>query len=298
VGQGAQKVGMGKEVYDNFSSSKAIFDQAITDFDLNKITFEGPEEVLNDTAYTQVCLLVTCLAIASALDEVGFKAEAVAGLSLGEYSALTYAKALSLSQALPLVRTRGQLMANALPQGTSSMTAVLSDKLDLILETLKENKKGIVEIANYNSPSQYVLSGELEALREVENTLKEKGITRLIPLKVSGAFHSSLLKDASLQLKSHLLNVGLVSPQIPVYFNVSGQREIELVEALTQQICNSVQWVKTIQNMIQDGFDTFIEIGPGRSLAGLVKQIDPTVVVYSVESLASIEKIKGELKHE
>jgi len=298
VGQGAQKVGMGKEVYDNFSSSKAIFDQAITDFDLKKITFEGPEEVLNDTAYTQVCLLVTCLAIASALDEVGFKAEAVAGLSLGEYSALTYAKALSLSQALPLVRTRGQLMANALPQGTSSMTAVLSDKLDLILETLKENKKGIVEIANYNSPSQYVLSGELEALREVENTLKEKGITRLIPLKVSGAFHSSLLKDASLQLKSHLLNVGLVSPQIPVYFNVSGQREIELVEALTQQICNSVQWVKTIQNMIQDGFDTFIEIGPGRSLAGLVKQIDPTVVVYSVESLASIEKIKGELKHE
>lgn len=298
VGQGAQKVGMGKEVYDNYASSKAIFDQTTTDFDLKKITFEGPEEVLNDTAYTQVCLLVTCLAIASALDEVGFKAEAVAGLSLGEYSALTYAKALNLSQALPLVRTRGQLMANALPQGTSSMTAVLSDKLDLILETLKENKKGIVEIANYNSPSQYVLSGELEALKEVENTLKEKGITRLIPLKVSGAFHSSLLNEASLQLKSHLLNGGLVSPQIPVYFNVSGQRETELVEALTQQICRSVQWVKTIQNMIQDGFDTFIEIGPGRTLAGLVKQIDPTVVVYSVESLASIEKIKGELKHE
>jgi len=298
VGQGAQKVGMGKEIYDNYTSSRAIFDQAITDCDLKKITFEGPEEVLNDTAYTQVCLLVTCLAIASALDEEGFKAEAVAGLSLGEYSALTYAKTLSLSQALPLVRTRGQLMANALPQGTSSMTAVLSDKLDLILETLKENKKGIVEIANYNSPSQYVLSGELEALREVENTLKEKGITRLIPLKVSGAFHSSLLKDASLQLRSHLLNVGLVSPQIPVYFNVSGQRETDLVEALTQQICHSVQWVKTIQNMIQDGCDTFIEIGPGRSLAGLVKQIDSTVVVYSVESLASIEKIKGELKHE
>lgn len=189
-------------------------------------------------------------------------------------------------------------MANALPQGTSSMTAVLSDKLDLILETLKENKKGIVEIANYNSPSQYVLSGELEALREVENTLKEKGITRLIPLKVSGAFHSSLLNNASLQLRSHLLNVGLVSPQNPVYFNVSGQRETDLVEALTQQICHSVQWVKTIQNMIQDGFDTFIEIGPGRSLAGLVKQIDPTVVVYSVESVSSIEKIKGELKHE
>ena len=298
VGQGAQKVGMGKEVYETYASSRSIFDQALTDFDLKKITFEGPEEVLNDTTYTQVCLLVTCCAIASALDEEGFKAEGVAGLSLGEYSALTYTHALSLSQVLPLVRTRGHLMANALPQGTSSMTAVLSDKLDLLIDILKENKKGIVEIANYNSPSQVVISGEIEALRAVENTLREKGITRLIPLKVSGAFHSSLLKDASVQLKSHLVNVGLASPQCPVYFNISGEKETDLKEALTQQICHSVQWVKTIQNMIRDGFDTFIEIGPGRTLAGLVKQIDPSVVVYSVESLASIEKLKGELKHE
>jgi [acyl-carrier-protein] S-malonyltransferase len=298
VGQGAQKVGMGKEVYETYASSRALFDQASLDFDLKKITFEGPEEVLNDTAYTQVCLLVTCLAIASALDEEGFKAEGVAGLSLGEYTALTYSKALSLSQALPLVRTRGQLMANALPSGFSSMSAVLSDKIDLILETLQENRKGIVEIANYNSPTQFVLSGECEALQEVEKALKEKGISRIIPLKVSGAFHSSYLKEASLKLKTHLRDVGLVSPKLPVYFNVSGEIETDLVEALTQQICHSVQWVKTIQNMIKDGYDTFIEIGPGRSLAGLVKQIDPSVVVYSVESLASLEKIKGELKHE
>jgi [acyl-carrier-protein] S-malonyltransferase len=298
VGQGAQKVGMGKEVYETYASSRALFDQASLDFDLKKITFEGPEEVLNDTAYTQVCLLVTCLAIASALDEEGFKAEGVAGLSLGEYTALTYAKALSLSQALPLVRTRGQLMANALPSGFSSMSAVLSDKIDLILETIQENRKGIVEIANYNSPTQFVLSGECEALQEVEKALKEKGISRIIPLKVSGAFHSSYLKEASLKLKTHLRDVGLVSPKLPVYFNVSGKIETDLVEALTQQICHSVQWVKTIQNMIKDGYDTFIEIGPGRSLAGLVKQIDPSVVVYSVESLASLEKIKGELKHE
>jgi [acyl-carrier-protein] S-malonyltransferase len=298
VGQGAQKVGMGKEVYETYASSRTLFDQASLDFDLKKITFEGPEEVLNDTAYTQVCLLVTCLAIAAALDEEGFKAEGVAGLSLGEYTALTYAQGLSLAQALPLVRTRGQLMANALPRGFSSMSAVLSDKIDLILETLQENKKGIVEIANYNSPTQFVLSGECEALQEVEKALKEKGISRIIPLKVSGAFHSSYLKEASLKLKTHLRDVGLVSPKLPVYFNVSGKIETDLEEALTQQICHSVQWVKTIQNMIKDGYDTFIEIGPGRSLAGLVKQIDPSVVVYSVESLASLEKIKGELKHE
>jgi len=298
VGQGSQKVGMGKEVYDRYASSKALFDSAMTDFNLIETSFNGPEEVLNNTAYTQVCLLVTSLAIAAALDEEGIKAQGVAGLSLGEYSALTYAKALSLEKALPLVRTRGQIMASALPQGTSSMSAVLSDQLDLILETLKENKRGIVEIANYNSPSQFVLSGEITALRNVEASLKEKGVTRIIPLKVSGAFHSSLLNEASTQLKDHLISANLKVPVLPVYFNVSGKPETDLVDALTKQICHSVQWVKTIRTMIEDGYDTFIEIGPGKTLAGLVRQIDPTVNVYSAETLASIEKIKGELIHD
>jgi [acyl-carrier-protein] S-malonyltransferase len=298
VGQGSQKVGMGKEVYDRYASSKAVFDSAKTDFNLIDTTFNGPDEVLNNTAYTQVCLLVTSLAIAAALDEEGFKAQGVAGLSLGEYSALTYTKALSLEKALPLVRTRGQIMASALPQGTSSMSAVLSDKLDIILETLKENNQGIVEIANYNSPTQFVLSGEINALRDVETALKAKEVTRIIPLKVSGAFHSSLLNDASTQLKPHLISADLKAPVLPVYFNVSGKPETDLVDALTKQICHSVQWVKTIQTMISDGYDTFIEIGPGKTLAGLVRQIDPSVAVYSVETLSSIEKIKGELIHD
>jgi [acyl-carrier-protein] S-malonyltransferase len=298
VGQGAQKVGMGKEVYDTYASSKAVFDQALTDFDLKKITFEGPQEVLNDTAYTQVCLLVTSLAIAAALDEEGFKAQGVAGLSLGEYSALTYAKALTLETALSLVRQRGQIMASALPTGTSSMSAVLSDRLDLIQECLQENKDGIVEIANYNSPSQFVLSGEITALRKVELSLKEKGVTRIIPLTVSGAFHSSLLKEASVKLNALLQKAKLSTPNLPVYFNISGKPESDVVEALTKQIYNSVQWVNTIQTMIAEGFDTFIEVGPGKTLAGLIRQIDPNVKVVSAESLASIEKIKGELNHE
>lgn len=298
VGQGAQKVGMGQEVYDSYVSSKAVFDTALTDFDLKKITFEGPQEVLNDTAYTQVCLLVTALAIAAALDEEGFNAQGVAGLSLGEYTALTYAKTFDLTTALSLVRQRGQIMASALPAGTSSMSAVLSDRLDLIQETLKENQEGIVEIANYNSPSQTVLSGEVMALGRVEKALKEKGVTRIIPLTVSGAFHSSLLKEASKKLNALLQKAPLKNSSLPVYFNLSGKQETDLVEALTQQIFNSVQWVKTIQNMIADGFDTFIEIGPGKTLAGLIRQIDPSVRVYSAESIASIEKIKGELHHE
>ena len=298
VGQGAQKVGMGKEVYSHYASSKAVYDAALTDFDLKTTCFEGPEAVLNNTAYTQVCLLVTSLAIAKALEEEGIRADGVAGLSLGEYSALTYSQALSLNQALPLVRARGQIMASALPEGTSSMSAILSDRLDLIEETLKENALGVCEIANYNSPTQFVLSGELNALRGVETRLKEKGVTRILPLKVSGAFHSSLLNHASSQLNVRLKDVEFLAPAIPVYFNVSGKRENDLVDALTRQICHSVQWVKTIQTMIEDGYDTFIEVGPGKTLAGLVRQINPVVSVYSAESLASIETLKGALNYE
>ena len=298
VGQGSQKVGMGKEVYVSYASAKVLFDTVKTDFDLKKITFEGPEATLNDTAYTQVCLLVTSLAIAQALAEEGIKAEGVAGLSLGEYSALMYAQVLPLDQAITLVLQRSHIMASALPSGTSSMSAVLSDQLDVIRNAVAQNKKGIVEIANYNSPQQFVLSGEIDALRQVENTLKAQGINRIIPLKVSGAFHSSLLINASHDLNNCLSQVTWHNPQIPVYFNFSGQIETELVKALTLQICHSVQWTKTIQNMIKDGFDTFIEIGPGKTLANLVRQINSEVKVYSVESLSSIEKLKGELKHE
>ncbi len=298
VGQGAQKIGMGQDVYHHYTTSKAIFDLAQTDFDLKKITFEGPENVLNDTAYTQVCLLVSSLAIAAALNEEGIIAQGVAGLSLGEYSALTYAQALTLDQALILVRQRGQIMANALPQGSSGMSAVLSDKLEVILEALLENETGLVEIANYNTPSQYVLSGEIKALHSVEQALKEKGITRIIPLKVAGAFHSRLLQDASKLLKVNLEKSGLVNPKCPVYFNVSGQQESDLMDALTAQIWHSVQWTKTIQNMIDDGYDLFIEVGPGKTLANMIRQINPSVKVYSVESVASIERLKGELNHE
>lgn len=298
VGQGAQKVGMGKEVYDHYPVSKAIFDSAQTDFDLKAVTFEGPQEVLNDTAYTQACLLVTSLAVAKALDQEGLSAQGVAGLSLGEYSALTYAQALNLEKALPLVRTRGQIMASALPQGTSSMSAVLSDRLDLIQDVLSQDHGGIVEIANFNSPSQFVLSGEINALRGAETALKEKGVTRILPLKVSGAFHSSLLNEASALLRPHLIEADFQAPVIPVYFNVSGHPETNLVEALTAQICHSVRWIDTIKTMIADGFDTFIEVGPGKTLAGLIRQIDPSVAVYSAEALASIQTLKGELIHE
>ncbi len=295
VGQGSQKVGMGQSVYSTYPQSKAIYDQVHLDFDVRSVCFEDPEGILNDTAYTQVCLLVTSLAISEALRAEGIVAQGVAGLSLGEYSALTYAKALSLDTALNVVRQRGQLMSNALPLGSSGMSAILSDRLDLIQSVLAQDHGGLAEVANFNSPQQTVISGQWDALKNAETALKAQGVTRIIPLKVSGAFHTSLLKPASSALAEVLKKVDVKQPEIPVYFNVSGKPETEITSALTQQICSSVQWVTTIQTMIQDGYDTFIEVGPGKTLAGLIRQIDPSVRTYSVESAESILAVKGEL---
>jgi [acyl-carrier-protein] S-malonyltransferase len=168
VGQGSQKVGMGQSVYSTYPQAKAVYDQAHLDFDVKSVCFEGPESTLNDTAYTQVCLLVTSLAISEALRAEGIVASGVAGLSLGEYSALTYAKALTLDAAVSVVRQRGQLMSTALPQGSSGMSAILSDRLDLIQAVLSQNHGGLVEVANYNSPQQTVISGEWDALKAAE----------------------------------------------------------------------------------------------------------------------------------
>ena len=295
VGQGSQKVGMGQSVYATYPSAQALYDQCQLDFDVKSVCFEGPEERLNDTAYTQACLLVTSLAISEALRVEGIEAQGVAGLSLGEYSALTYANALRLDAALRIVRQRGQLMSNALAPGSSGMSAVLSDRRELIEQVLCDDHGGIVEIANFNSPQQTVISGEWEALKRAELALKAQGVARIIPLNVSGAFHTSLLTPASHQLAMILGSEKVNPTQIPVYFNVSGQVESDISAALTAQICSSVQWVKTIQTMIGDGFDTFIEVGPGKTLTGLVRQIDPSVRVFSVESAQSIANLKGEL---
>jgi [acyl-carrier-protein] S-malonyltransferase len=295
VGQGSQKVGMGQSVYATYPQAQAVYDHCAVDFDVKSVCFNGPEATLNDTAITQVCLLVTSLAISEALRAEGIVAQGVAGLSLGEYSALTYANAFTVDTAIRVVRQRGQLMASALPQGSSGMSAILTDRQVLLEEILSQDHGGIVEVANYNSPQQTVISGQWDALKSAESALKAHGVSRIIPLKVSGAFHTSLLKPASNALAEILQKVTVNPPTIPVYFNISGRPESELKAALTAQICSSVQWVKTLTTMINEGFDTFIEVGPGKTLAGLVRQIDPSVRVYSVESAESITALKGEL---
>jgi [acyl-carrier-protein] S-malonyltransferase len=298
AGQGVQKVGMGADVYQKFPAARKVYDAVNLDFDLKKLCFEGPQEQLNDTNFTQSALLVTSLAIAHAVVAEGVIPSAVAGLSLGEYSALTFANVFQLSDAVNLVRKRGQIMASALPLGTSSMAAVLSDDISLIESVCQDEQVrdlGICEIANKNSVNQTVISGNIAALAKATELLLAKGVRRVIPLNVSGAFHSSLLLEASKELNVLLNKVSIQTPLIDVYFNISGQRESDIITALTRQIHSTVQFVSTIENMVKDGVDTFVEIGPGAVLSGFVKKIAPQAKVFAIEDETSIVKLKGEL---
>lgn len=298
AGQGVQKVGMGADVYQKYVAARKVYDAVNLDFDLKELCFEGPQEQLNDTNFTQSCLLVTSLAIAHAAVAEGIIPSSAAGLSLGEYSALTFANVFQLTDAVNLVRKRGQIMASALPAGVSGMAAVLSDDVALIESVCKDDQVrelGICEIANKNSVNQTVICGHIEALAKATELLLSKGVRRVMPLNVSGAFHSSLLIEASKELNLLLKDVPIQTPLIDVYFNISGQPESDIISALTRQIHSTVQFVSTIENMVRDGVDTFVEIGPGTVLSGFVKKIAPQVRVFAIEDEASMLKLKGEL---
>lgn len=297
AGQGAQKVGMGADFYTTSPQSQALYDSISLDFDVKEVCFTDTFGKLNDTAYTQSCVLSTSLAIAAAVEAAGYHPACVAGLSLGEYSALAYAKALSAQSAAELVRKRGLLMANALPAGTSSMTAILNGdtaQIEAVVQSEEIQALGCLVIANYNSPKQVVLSGEIAPIRAAEERLKALNVGRIIPLSVSGAFHSPLLKEASIQLASLLESVELQQPTLPVYFNVTGSKEVLSRDLLTRQIASPVLFEKTLKAMIADGVDTFIEIGPGKALSGFVRQTDPSVKVFTVETVEGLEKLKGD----
>ncbi len=293
AGQGSQKVGMGKDFYDAFPDLRPLYEEHTLDFDVAKCCFEGPKEMLDDTAYAQSCLLLTSIVMAEALKQKGIVPQVVSGLSLGEYSALTYSGAFSLKDALTLTRKRGELMAYALPKGTGKMAAVLNTEADVIQKACAEaSDMGVCEVANYNCPGQIVISGETKAIDKAMELLKEAGVRRIVPLNVSGAFHSSLLDDASLELKKVLDTVEVHEPQIPVVYNVSGNFETRPVkDLLVEQIHSSVWFEKGIRTMIADGVDTFIEIGPGKACSGFVKKTDKGVTIMNVEDLASFEKV-------
>ena len=297
AGQGAQYVGMGKEFYENFSEARTIYDQAQIDIDVKKVCFEGPEAILNETSYAQPCILTTSLAIAKVIEAHGIKPDYVAGLSLGEYSALAYAEAFCISDAIQIVRARGQLMSEALPIGTTSMAAVLSMEGKKIQETIEDIDD--VTIANYNCPGQIVITGTKEAIEIASQKLSEAGAKRVIPLKVSGAFHSPLLEDASLKLKEELEKYEIREPNLPVIYNITGQEdEGNLIDILTKQIKSSVYFYQSLQYMIAKGVKAIVEIGPGKALSAFVKKTDRNIPVYSVDNIESLNKMLGALKDE
>lgn len=302
AGQGAQYVGMGQELYDQYPQAKAVFDATtnLTDYDIKDVCFNGPKETLDDTAYAQSSILATSMAIAAVVKSEGIEAEYVAGLSLGEYSALCYAGAFDLASALRITRARGKIMAEALPANTSGMAAVLNLDDALIQEVCDEVSKstGVLEIANYNCPGQIVVSGSKEAIQASSAKLLEKGARRVIELNVSGAFHSSLLENASKQLHDVLVKEQLHEPKLKVVYNVTGTESKEtLIDLLTKQIKSSVYFMQSIQYMIDQGVDTFIEIGPGSALKSFVKKINRDVKVYSVENVDTLNKMLEEVKH-
>lgn len=297
-GQGSQYVGMAKDVYENNQIAKKIIDNACDalDMDLKNIMFEGSDEELSKTENTQPAIVTHSIALFEALnDALDLKYDACLGLSLGEYSALVAADAIEFNDAVSLVKKRGQFMQDTVPQGKGSMAAILGLNRDKVENIIKSIDSGIVEVANYNSPGQIVISGESKHIDEAMIKLKENGAKRAVKLNVSGPFHSSMLKDAGIKLSKELDKVNLRTPKISVVSNVNASYyENEGKDLLIQQVSSSVLWEDSIEKLLDEGYDTFIEIGPGKTLKGFIKKISSNrkmdVNIYNIEDTNSLEE--------
>lgn len=296
-GQGSQYVGMGKDFYDTYEEAKKVYQLAgeVSGLDMEALCFTENEE-LNITEYTQIAMLATEVAILKVLESKGVKADAAAGMSLGEYGALAAADVMDLKDLFYIIRKRGIFMQEAYPEG-GAMTAVLGLESDRIEEICRQTE-GIVTIANYNCPGQIVITGEEQAVLTAAQACSEAGAKRCVPLKVSGPFHSALLKGAGEKLEKELIGVQLRKPAIPYISNVDA---LDVVEAapvktlLKNQVSNSVCWQQTIEKMIADGIDLFIEIGPGKTLSGFMKKIDKDVKCMNIDKVADLDKVLEEL---
>ncbi len=298
-GQGAQYVGMAKDFYDSFEDSKKVFDEAgdVLDIELKKICFEENDDI-NKTEYTQPAMVAAEVAIYEHLKNAGLKADVFAGLSLGEYSALVAAGAMTLADGIKTVRRRGILMQNEVPLGMGGMAAVIAMDADKIAE-ICENTPGKVQIANYNCPGQIVISGEAEAVKAASAALAEAGAKRVIPLNVSGPFHSQMLVPAGEKLYDFLQGVDVAEGFAPYYCNADAEEitdAAKVKELLKRQVYSSVRWQQTIENMIADGVDTFIEVGPGKTLTGFMKKINrevKSINIATVDDLAKLEELNA-----
>ena len=298
AGQGSQYVGMGHDFNEQFDEAKEIYNHISSYSKLKNLCFYGPKEELDNTKYAQPAILLTSLAISSVLLKYDIKAEMVAGLSLGEYSALTYAQTFSLEDALLLVKERGQIMADALSKLDSTMLAILGLDVNTVQNICNEvSSIGVCEIATFSYPGQIVITGNRKALMMAKDLCKINNAKRVVPLNVSGAFHSSLLEEASYQLEELLTTISFHKSSLPVVFNATGMIETENIkDLLVKQIKSPVYFQQSIEHMILNGINCFISIGPGTTLTSYIKKIDPSLEAYSVNNLQDLELLIQHIK--
>lgn len=293
-GQGAQYCGMGKDFYEKYEVAREVYELArkATGLDVAALCFEENDR-LNITEYTQIAMLATEVAILRVLEQKGLKAGCCAGLSLGEYGALAAARVMELEDLFKLIRCRGIYMQEAYPAG-GAMTAVLGLDADTI-RAICENTEGIVSIANDNCPGQIVITGEENAVQTAAAKLQEAGAKRCVPLKVSGPFHSSLLAGAGEKLAAQLAAVTVHDPAIPYLCNVEAAPVTDssrVKELLAKQVSGTVRWRETVEHMLAEGVDTFIEIGPGKTLTGFLRKISRDAKAYNVDKVEDLEKLE------
>ena len=302
-GQGAQKAGMGADFYERSETARAIFDQAgeKLGLDMKALCFEENEK-LDLTEYTQAALVTTCLAMTRGVEERGLKPDITAGLSLGEYSAIAAAGGMDDLDAVRLVRKRGILMQNTVPAGEGGMCAVMgmeASKIEEVLEAMDGEAAGNVTVANYNCPGQIVITGKTSAVEAAAERLKAAGAKRAMMLNVSGPFHSPLLVPAGEELAKELETVTLHPLDIPYVTNVTAEKVEDIGETrelLTKQVSSPVRWMQSMEAMIREGVDIFVEIGPGKTLAGFMKKISRDVKVYNIAVWEDVEKVAQELQ--
>ena len=296
-GQGAQYCGMGKDFYDTCREAKEIFELAgsVTGLDMKALIFEENEQ-LNVTEYTQIAMLATEVAIWKVLDGKGIKADVCAGLSLGEYGALAVSEVMELKDLFRIIRKRGIYMQEAYPTG-GAMMAVLGMEASKV-EEICEATEGIVSIANYNCPGQIVITGQEQAVQSAAEKLTQAGAKRCVPLKVSGPFHSSLLQGAGEKLFEELAPIAICKPVIPYLSNVTADYVTEaepIKELLKKQVSSSVRFQQSVERMIRDGVDTFIEIGPGKTLSSFIRKVSRDVKVCNIDKLEDLNRVLEEI---
>jgi [acyl-carrier-protein] S-malonyltransferase len=300
-GQGAQSVGMGKDLYEKYEEVKNVYDKAkdILGIDVAKLTFESSEEELSQTKNTQIAILVMSLGILEVLKKHGIKAESAAGLSLGEYSALMCAESINFEDGVKIVKTRGELMQNYSPTGDWAMAAILGLEDEKVEEVCKKVTKGFVVPANYNCPGQIAISGDKDGVAMAMELAKEAGARKAVELKTSGPFHTEKLQVASEKLREELEKITVNLPKIEVIKNIDAtpySEQDNMKEILANHVTHSVKFAKSAEYMIKSGVDVFVEIGPGKTLTGFVKRINRDVKLININDVQSLENAIQELK--